>query len=632
LLSARGRLASLWLSQGTRILADNCLRLFVVLDLAHAGGTARTTAWHLVAVLLALPALFLAPVNGALSNSLPKRDVLVGSAAWCLLVVVVFGLLDGPWTVCWALVAVGWAVYSPARYALLPAAAEDTGIPLTRINGGIEMGAMAAVVGGLLLGGYLYSRSYFQTDVPQPVFAAALLSLLGFLAAFPVRFASDVRRAEPPRQALAGFFRDARLIFHSLEPRGYLLGLATLRGIVVAMTGAVVACTLVRTGEEGPAGSVPELIRVGVWILAGVAGGSLLSGVQGHPIRALGLVPLGATGMLLGLVWAAVVAAEEVPSWLCVVLGAMGGLVNVPLAAAYQASVPADARGNAMAVRNTVEYAFMTALPAILFGLANRELLSPPGQLWFVAAVAALAVAAAWWVLLRQAIEQMTEIVLWPLYRIHAHGPGVGKVPPRGPLLVVANHTAYLDPLWVGKVLPRRLTPMMTSVFYDRPTLRWLMVHIVGAIRVQASGYRREVPEIQEAVAALDRGACLVIFPEGSLRRREDQPLRQFGQGVWRILKERPKTPVLVLWIEGGWGSYFSYRGGPPGTNKRMDWWRSIDVAIGEARPLDPALLEDQRETRAYLVQTCRESRRFLGLEALVQKESDADDLSEVRE
>ena len=61
-----------------------------------------------------------------------------------------------------------------------------------------------------------------------------------------------------------------------------------------------------------------------------------------------------------------------------------------------------------------------------------------------------------------------------------------------GPLLVVANHAAWLDTLWLAKVLPRRLTPMMTSVFYDLPGMRFLMRHVAGAIRVQASTFRRE--------------------------------------------------------------------------------------------------------------------------------------------
>jgi 1-acyl-sn-glycerol-3-phosphate acyltransferase len=150
-----------------------------------------------------------------------------------------------------------------------------------------------------------------------------------------------------------------------------------------------------------------------------------------------------------------------------------------------------------------------------------------------------------------------------------------------------------------------------------------MMVRVVRAIRVERSAFRREAPELQEAIAALDRGECVAIFPEGFLKRRADQGLRQFGQGVWRILRERPTVPVIVCWIEGGWGSYTSYYNGPPTVNKRLDWWRPIAVAIGEPQVLDPALLEDQRATRSYLMRTCLEQRNYLGLETLAPAEVD---------
>src|SRR5205823_5497021 len=146
--------------------------------------------------------------------------------------------------------------------------------------------------------------------------------------------------------------------------------------------------------------------------------------------------------------------------------------------------------------------------------------------------------------------------------------------------------------------------------------LRWLMVHVVHASRVEASEFRREAPELRQAVAALDRGECVVVFPEGRMRRRDDQLLHRFGQGIWLILRERPNTPVVPCWIEGGWGSYFSYRGGPPTRNKRFDRWRRIDVAVSEPRVLEPAVLEDHRATRVHLMQACLGARQHLGLEA----------------
>src|SRR6202023_2058801 len=107
------------------------------------------------------------------------------------------------------------------------------------------------------------------------------------------------------------------------------------------------------------------------------------------------------------------------------------------------------------------------------------------------------------------------------------------------------------------------------------------------------------------------------------LRRKEEQPVRQFGQGVWHILKERPTTPVIACWIEGGWGSYFSYYGGRPMTNKRIDWWRRIDVALQDPEVLDPNILDDQRGTRSFLQSRCVDARKYLGLAPLTSAEEE---------
>jgi 1-acyl-sn-glycerol-3-phosphate acyltransferase len=614
-LSARGRFAALWLSQAARVMADNCLRVFVVLEVARGGAAARDAAWHLATAFLAVPAIFLSPLYGVLCNSLPKRAVLAGAAAYCLAVVLFFGWTGGPWLACWGLVAVGALVYSPARYALLPAAAQDTGIPLTRINGWIEMGAVVSLVTGMLLGVQLH-ETYLER-VPSAVVVAATLGLASVGLALPVRFPSDVWRPEPPVAAVAGFFRDFGRVWRLPAARNSVAGLAVLRGLVTAMVGAIVACVLALPGESGDVASVDELVRAGAWVLVGVAAGSVVAGIQGHPYRCLGLVPIGAIGLTVGLTVAASWAAVSVPSWLCVLLGVMGGLANVPLAATYQATVPADARGNAMAVRNLAEYACMAATSVAFFVLARSQVLTPSGQLWLLAGLSAVGMVVAVRGLLRPLLEQTMEVLIWPMYRIRVHGPGAGAFPRQGPVVIVANHSSYFDPIWAAKVTPRPLFPMMTSVFYDLPILRWLMINVVQAIRVQAATFRREVPELDEAWAVLDRGQCLVVFPEGMLRRKEDLPLRHFAQGVWRILRDRPDTPVVVMWIEGGWGSFFSYRWGAPCKNKPMDRWRRIDIAVTEPVVLDPAVLADRRATRHYLMQRCLGARRHLGLEPL---------------
>ncbi|MCI0377235.1 MAG: hypothetical protein L0215_06505, partial [Gemmataceae bacterium] len=200
--SARLRLAALWVAHVTRVLADNALRIFVALHLAHQGD--RDGAWHLVTLLLILPAVVLAPVNGALCNSLPKQRVLWSSAAWAALIVsVVFfaqtrnSALNPVWMlVGWAGVTLSSAVNAPVRFAFLPAAALDTRWPLTRVNAFFEMGSGLAIVGGLTLGAML-ADGLADTGV-HGIFVG--LFVLPLIFSFVVGFPSDVVRPEAPRQ------------------------------------------------------------------------------------------------------------------------------------------------------------------------------------------------------------------------------------------------------------------------------------------------------------------------------------------------------------------------------------------------------------------------------------------------
>ena len=102
---------------------------------------------------------------------------------------------------------------------------------------------------------------------------------------------------------------------------------------------------------------------------------------------------------------------------------------------------------------------------------------------------------------------------------------------------------------------------------------------------------------MNDAVRVLDRGECLLIFPEGWLARKPGR-LRRFAPGVWRSPSTRPDTPVVCCWIEGGWGSFTSHFQGPPLRNKWPDFRRRIDVGVSTPAVLDPAVLEDGLATR----------------------------------
>lgn len=605
--NARLRLASLWLSQGARVMANNCLRISVILGLRLGDASLGVSAWYLVTLVLVAPAILLAPVNGALVNGLPKSLVLVGAATMALAASMMLLILAGNELFWWGLLAMAMALYGTTRDALYPAAAREAHMALPRLNGWMEMGAMLAVGGGLLLG-------VFGEDNLWIVVATA--GLLAAVAALPARFPSDPRRPEPPLAALTGFFRDSSRVCRIAEARGCLIGSALLRGILCGLAGILAASI-----AEDRYGYL-DLLGLAWATIVGLAVGSWVAGLNPHPRRVQGLAVLGAAGLTLTLLLLSLgVDPHGVVGF---VLGFMGGFINVPLSATYQAAVPTDARGNAMALRHLTDHAGVLLFTGLLWSLASAEFLDAYGQLWLLTGIALVAAAVCGWWLLRELLELFVEILLWPMQRIRARGPGLDGLPAQGPLIVLANHSAYLDPMWVAKVVPRRLIPMMTSAFFDLPVIRWLMINVAHTIRVPVGKFRREVPEIKEAIAVLDRGDALLVFPEGALRRKDDQPLRPFGQGIWHILRERPGTPVLVCWIEGGWGSYFSYFNGPPTKNKRFDFRRRIEIGINAPVVLDATVLEHHRTTRTFLMQACLDARRQLGLDPFkIEKAND---------
>ncbi len=395
-------------------------------------------------------------------------------------------------------------------------------------------------------------------------------------------------------------------VFRNRQTWSALLALLGFLGLIAVSFAAVIVGDAERrvTGTGGL-----------FWAAAGAAAAVVLVSFQRHPTRVRGLIPFGAIVLVGAVSWAAWASDRR---WPCLLLGSAWGLIGIPLGMEYLGALPANRRGLGLAL-----WSLGSGCLAILVCLLAPALVStPPGLFAGLIVVALLAAGAAWYAYLRPALEQVMEILLWPIYRVKAHGPGLAEFPAHGPVLIIANHTAWFDPLWLAKVTPREVTPMMTSAFYDLPILRFLMERVVRAIRVPAKPFRREAPELQEGIAVLDRGGCLVIFPEGFVKRRPEQVLHFFAQGVWRILSQRPDTPVVACWIEGGWGSYTSYCGSPPMVRKRMDWWRRINIAMDAPQILSAQLLADQRATRSYLMQACLKARSHLGLQPLAGEPS----------
>lgn len=397
--------------------------------------------------------------------------------------------------------------------------------------------------------------------------------------------------------------------------------------IVLAGVAAASMCVFLWT----PTNSAEKLARVpvffGSWLV-----GFLLPRLHPFRFRGLGLAPYAATAGVIVLV-AIGGPPETRPAWqvglFCVLEGlAVGAVLR------YRDRFRAELRHLTYSTLVGVGLAVAILWTYSAFALTDAEVQA--AYRWVLLGFAIGAALLAWVTLLRNAIEFVVEFPVSLAYKLTTAGPGAAAFPQTGPVIVIANHAAWFDPLFLVKWIPRPVTPMMTAKFYDKPVLRTLLNRVFHVIRVQERAIRRDAPEVQEAIAALDAGKCVVLFPEGYLRRKEEQQLRRFGQGVWQILKARPDTPVVACWLEGSWGSYFSFKDGPPTKNKKRDIRHPIAVAMSTPETVPTEVLGEHLTTRVYLMNKVLDARAHLGLPPLprveLPKQQDEEEEKEEKE
>src|ERR1035438_9233516 len=149
----------------------------------------------------------------------------------------------------------------------------------------------------------------------------------------------------------------------------------------------------------------------------------------------------------------------------------------------------------------------------------------------------------------------------WPRIEGRAHLSGV-----KGPLLVVSNHVADVDPGFILTALPARLrhrlatatrgealealrTPAPDRGFLGRmcDRLQWMLgVSLLNLFPLpREAGFRRSFAYAGEAV---DRGYSVLVFPEG--RHTTDGKMCAFRAGVG-LLAGNLGIPVLPMRIDG---------------------------------------------------------------------------------
>jgi 1-acyl-sn-glycerol-3-phosphate acyltransferase len=129
------------------------------------------------------------------------------------------------------------------------------------------------------------------------------------------------------------------------------------------------------------------------------------------------------------------------------------------------------------------------------------------------------------------------------------------RVPKRGGVLIVANHQSYLDPVIVAIALHRSSSFMARSTLFVNPFFG-AVISALNAFPVVRGG--RDLQAVRDAVRRLERGECLVVFPEGT--RTTDGRIGALQPGVLAIA-DRAGVPIVPAVVDGAFEAWPKGRG-----------------------------------------------------------------------
>jgi 1-acyl-sn-glycerol-3-phosphate acyltransferase len=151
---------------------------------------------------------------------------------------------------------------------------------------------------------------------------------------------------------------------------------------------------------------------------------------------------------------------------------------------------------------------------------------------------------------------------------------GREHIPADGPVIFASNHRSFLDPFVIGTLTRRPVYYMAKKELFERRLQGWFLNRL-GAFPVDRGA--ADADAMSTAREILERGECVVIFPEGT--RVRPGPLGEPRRGVGRLALETgaPVVPVAVIGTEAvrrGWRirpHRITIRAGRPLTYPRVE-------------------------------------------------------------
>ncbi len=198
---------------------------------------------------------------------------------------------------------------------------------------------------------------------------------------------------------------------------------------------------------------------------------------------------------------------------------------------------------------------------------------------WQIAlAIAAVAVIAALLIAIispRHFVRGPFRVLLGLLYR--GRVVGLENLPREGGCVVVSNHVSWIDGILILWMLPRNVRFVVDGANFGNPFRRYLADAFDTILMTEnPKSIGRALKSAREGLVA---GDVIGVFPEGTISRTGQ--LQAFKPGLRHILKGTDAV-VVPMWLDGMWGSIFSFSGGKFFFKWPSNFRRQLTLYVGK--------------------------------------------------
>ena len=205
----------------------------------------------------------------------------------------------------------------------------------------------------------------------------------------------------------------------------------------------------------------------------------------------------------------------------------------------------------------------------------------------------------------RRFVRLPFKIVLTILYRKRI--VGLENLPREGGCLLASNHVSWIDGILILWMLPRNVRFVVDGANFTSSLGNYLG-NAFDTIYMMA-GPKSIMRAIKEAREGLNNGDVIGLFPEGTLTRTGQ--LQAFKPGLGKIM-QKTDAVIVPIWVEGMWGSIFSFSGGKFFYKWPTKFRRTLTMHIGEPVPGDLPLEQVRSRVHALGAKATIDVRRDL--------------------